>query len=76
MDETYIKIKSVWYYLYRAADKFGDTVDFILSENRDKPSAKAFFVKTIGLHGLPENVTLGKSGENQSIFEQFYVLAG
>ncbi len=66
MDETYIKIKGVWHYLYRAVDKFGDTVDFMLSENRDKPAAKAFFEKAIGLHGLPEKVTLDKSGANKA----------
>ncbi|MCU8168597.1 IS6 family transposase, partial [Vibrio vulnificus] len=36
MDETYVKIKGVWYYLYRAVDKVGDTIDFYLSETRDK----------------------------------------
>ncbi|MGZ8931219.1 MAG: DDE-type integrase/transposase/recombinase [Methylosarcina sp.] len=32
MDETCIKVKGEWAYLYRAIDKFGDTVDFLLSE--------------------------------------------
>ena len=36
MDETYIKIKGEWVYLYRAVDKFGDTIDFMLSEHRDE----------------------------------------
>ncbi len=66
MDETYIKVKGVWHYLYRAVDKFGNTVDFMLSENRDKPAAKAFFEKAIGLHGLLEKVTLDKSGANKA----------
>ena len=51
MDETYIKVKGVWHYLYRAVDKFGNTIDFMLSEKRDKPAAKAFFDKAIKLHG-------------------------
>ena len=66
MDETYIKVKGAWHYLYRAVDKFGSTVDFMLSKNRDKPAAKAFFEKAIGAHGLPEKVTLDKSGANKA----------
>ena len=64
MDETYIKIKGVWHYLYRAVDKEGDTVDFMLSKNRDKAAATAFFTKAIGSSGLPETVTIDKSGAN------------
>ena len=43
MDETYIKVKGQWVYLYRAVDKEGNTVDFMLSEKRDEPTARAFF---------------------------------
>lgn len=66
MDETYIKIKGVWYYLYRAVDKAGDTVDFMLSEKRDEAAATAFFTKAIGSSGLPETVTIDKSGSNNA----------
>src|SRR5438876_10371748 len=66
MDETYIKIKGVWHYLYRAVDKEGDTVDFMLSRNRDEASAKAFFDKAIGSSGLPGKVTIDKSGANNA----------
>ena len=66
MDETYIKIKGAWHYLYRAVDKEGDTVDFMLSVKRDKPAAKAFFDKAIGSNGLPEKVTIDKSGANKA----------
>jgi putative transposase len=66
MDETYIKIKGVWHYLYRAVDKTGDTIDFMLSETRDAPAAKAFFTKTIWKNGLPEKVTIDKSGSNKA----------
>jgi len=66
MDETYIKVKGVWHYLYRAVDKAGDTIDFMLSEKRDKPAAEAFFKKSIGSSGLPEKVTMDKSGTNKA----------
>jgi putative transposase len=64
MDETYIKVKGTWNYLYRAVDKRGDTVDFMLSKKRDESSAKAFFTKAIGSNGLPEKVTIDKSRAN------------
>ena len=43
MDETYILIKGKWAYLYRAVDKYGDTIDFLLRMKRDKVAAKAFY---------------------------------
>ena len=66
MDETYIKVKGKWVYLYRAVDKEGQTVDFMLSEKRDEPSARAFFNKAIGSCGLPDKVTMDKSGANKA----------
>jgi len=66
MDETYIKVKGRWVYLYRAVDKEDQTVDFILSEKRDEPAARAFFEKAIGYNGLPEKVSIDKSGANKA----------
>jgi putative transposase len=66
MDETYIKIKGVWYYLYRAVDKEGKTIDFMLSKNRDTDAAKSFFIKAIGNNELPEKITIDKSGANNA----------
>lgn len=66
MDETYLKIKGKDAYLYRAVDKFGETIDFMVSEKRDKRAAKRFFKKAIGQHGLPEKITMDKSGANKS----------
>ena len=43
MDETYIKVKGVWHYYYRAVDKSDATIEFMLSKKRDKKAAKAFF---------------------------------
>ena len=59
MDETYIKVKGQWVYLYRAVDKEGQTVDFMLS---DKPAARA------GSNGLPEKLTIDKSRANKAGF--------
>ena len=39
MDETYIKVKGHWYYLYRAVDKTGQTIDFLLTAQRDEEAA-------------------------------------
>ncbi len=45
VDETYIKVKGQWMYLYRAVDSEGNTIDFYLSKNRNTKSAKRFFKK-------------------------------
>ena len=74
MDGTYIKIKGEWVYLYRAVDKFGDTVDFMLSERRDEAAATAFFKQTIDGNGLPEKVIMDKSGANLAGLENINVL--
>jgi putative transposase len=66
MDETYIKIKGKEHYLYRAVDKDGDTLEFMLSEKRDEESAFKFLKKAIGNHGLPECITIDKSGANEA----------
>ena len=47
-DETYLKIKGKWYYLYRAIDKNGNTIDWMLSKYRNKQAAKRFFKKLLG----------------------------
>lgn len=66
MDETYIKIKGQWVYLYRAVDKEGKTVAFMLSEKRDEPAARAFFEKAMGSNGMPDKVTMDKIGANKA----------
>jgi transposase-like protein len=57
-DETYIRVKGRWTYLYRAVDKLGRTVDFLLSEQRDVAAAKRFFSKAMKRHGTPRVITL------------------
>jgi putative transposase len=64
VDETYIKVKGSWKYLYRAVDKAGNTVDFLLRAKRDKVAARRFFDNAIGQNGSPETVTIDKSGSN------------
>jgi transposase-like protein len=58
VDETYIRVRGRWTYLYRAVDKQGYTVDFLLSEQRDIAAAKRFFAQAILKHGPPERITI------------------
>jgi len=64
MDETYIKVKGQWKYLYRAVDTAGQTIDFLLTAKRDAAAALRFFHKAIRHRGEPEVVTIDKSGAN------------
>ena len=64
MDETYVKVSGDWKYLYRAVDKAGQTVDFLLRAHRDKAAARRYFEKAIDQNGAPETVTMDKSGAN------------
>ena len=64
MDETYIKIKGQWKYLYRAVDKDGQTIDFLLTAHRDQKAARRCLQQAVRQHGLPDKVTIDKSGAN------------
>ena len=64
VDETYVKVKGKWCYLYRAIDKHGDTLEFMLSETRAESDARDFFERTMSKYGIPEKVTVDKSGSN------------
>jgi putative transposase len=64
MDETYLKVKGRWTYLYRAVDRDGQTLDFMLSERRDLAAARRFFRRAISGNGVPERVVIDKSGAN------------
>ena len=66
MDETYIKVNGVWVYLYRAVDSLGNTIEFLLRQNRDADAAKAFFRKAFKNNGYPDKVAIDKSGSNIS----------
>ena len=70
MDETYIKVKGDWKYLYRAVDKQGKTVDFLLTAKRDKAAALRFFDKAMLANDVPEKVTMDKSGANKAAMDE------
>jgi putative transposase len=53
-----------WKYLYRTVDKLSQTVDFLLTAKRDLAAARRFFERAIDRHGVPEKVTIDKSGAN------------
>lgn len=65
MDKTYIKIKGQWKYLYRALDKNGQTIDILLIAHRNKKATLRFFKKADRQLGLPDKVTIDKSGVNK-----------
>lgn len=66
MDETYIKVKGTWVYLYRAVDSAGNTIEFLLRKNRNLGAAKAFFRKAFRNNNYPEKIAIDKSGSNIS----------
>ena len=70
VDETYIKIRGEWRYLFRAVDRAGKTVDFHLSVKRDVAAAKAFFAKAVKSQGMPQTVTLdGYAASHRAVRE-------
>jgi putative transposase len=71
MDETYIRVKGQWYYLYRAVDKKGQTIDFFLTEQRDKRAAKRFLTKAIRRHGVPAKITIDGSEANAAAIRSY-----
>ena len=71
MDETYIKVKGQWRYLYRAVDKTGQTIDFLLTEDRDEQAAKRFLTKAIRRHGVPEKITIDGSAANEAAIKSY-----
>jgi transposase-like protein len=65
MDETYIKVRGRWMYLYRAIDSNGDTVEFWFSERRNLTAAKRFLRKALKRHGRPERIAIDGSQTNR-----------
>ncbi|NQZ68905.1 MAG: IS6 family transposase [Lentisphaeria bacterium] len=71
LDETYIKVKGQWKYYYRAVDKQGNTIDFLLTAKRDKKAALRYLTKAIGRNGKPGLINIDKSGSNKACIKQF-----
>ena len=65
VDETYIKVRGQWRYLYRAIDSNGDTVEFWFSERRNLAAAKRFLRKALKRHGRLERVVIDGSQTNR-----------
>jgi putative transposase len=71
MDETYIKVNGEWLYLYRAVDKEGKTVDFLLTRRRNKLAAHNFLIKAIANNGCPNMINIDKSGANREAIRTY-----
>jgi putative transposase len=71
MDETSIKGKGEWRYWYRAVDKHGQTIDFLLTERRDAEAALRFHTKAIRRHGVPDTITMDGSGANEAAVRSY-----
>ena len=63
LDETYIKVRGQWKYLYRAVDKVGDTIDFLLTAKRDTKAALRFIRQAIRNNGTSEKIKVSRPGE-------------
>ena len=57
--------------LYRAVDKTGQTLDFLLTEQRDEHAAKRCLTKAICLHGVPETITIDGSAANEAAIKSY-----
>jgi transposase, IS6 family len=64
LDETYIRVKGKWRYLYRAVDSSGATLDFLLSAKQDAAAAKRFLVKALGRQNHPVPRVINTDGHS------------
>jgi transposase-like protein len=76
MDETYVKVKGQWRSLYRALDKHGQTIDFLLTEHRDTEAALRFLKKAIRRNGVPETITIDGSDANEAAIKRYNAAHG
>jgi transposase-like protein len=71
LDKTYIKVRGQWKYLYRAVDKEGNTIDFLLTAKRDIKAASRFLKRSIKNSGVPEKINIDKSGSNKAAIQRY-----
>ena len=71
LDETYIEVNGQWKYFYRAVDKAGNTIDFLLTAQRDKKAALRFLTKAIGRNGKPGLINIDGSSANMAAIKQY-----
>ena len=64
-----MRVKGEWRYLYRAVDKDGNTIDFLLRAHRDKLAARRYLERAIARNRIPETVTIDKGGANLAALE-------
>jgi putative transposase len=69
--EPYIRIKGEWRSLDRAVDKYGQTIDFLLTEQRDQEAALRFLKQAIRRHGVPEKITIDGSEANAAAIKGY-----
>jgi putative transposase len=71
MHETYIKVKGEWTYLYRAVDKEGSTIDFLLTKKRNKYAPHKFLCKAIRDNGCSKLINIDQSGANREAIKTY-----
>jgi transposase-like protein len=71
MDDTYIRVKGEWRYVYRAVDKTRQTIDFLLTEHRDTEAALRFLTQAIHRHGVPDKITIDGSEANEAAIKHY-----
>jgi transposase-like protein len=71
MDEMYMQVKGAWRYLYRAVDKYGETIHFLLTEHRDTEAALRFLKKASRRNGAPETITIDGSDANAAAIKRY-----
>src|SRR5262245_31706550 len=76
LDETGIRVKGQWRYLYRAVDKMGQTIDFLLTERRDEQAATRLLTQAIRRHGIPEIITIYGSKSTAAALLEYHAAYG